>query len=50
MLGLLERDRVGVIDEESGDRKVGVVVDTSLEKCSTLTQAVFLALGVCPGL
>ena len=50
VIGDLQRDRVGFIDEESGDTSVAIVVDTSLQTLSAFTQAVFTSFGVCPGI
>ena len=46
VLAELEQDAVGLIEEQTGDRTVALIVDSSLKMVNTFTSEVFMALGV----
>jgi hypothetical protein len=49
VVGMLVEDRVGLIEDSTGDRTVGRLVDSSLTMLKDeQTSLVFMALGVCP--
>ena len=44
----LETDAVGLIEEQTGDSTVAIVVDSSLKMVSGFVSQVFMAFGVAP--